>query len=114
MDLAELQKIGGFVPSEPVKVKVDWNPPEGEPVSFDVHVRKLSAGALERLWVDTRTDQSSSATMISTAVLLGDKADQRLTYDQAFQLEPSLATALLEAVDQVNPRKKRTVAAAKN
>lgn len=113
MDLAELQKIGGFVPSEPVQQEVSWTPPEGEPVTFAVHIRKLSAGSIERLWSDTRKDRSHMAGLIAESVLLGDKGDGRLTYDQAFSLDPTLAEAFVTAIDQVNPLKKRSVANAK-
>jgi hypothetical protein len=111
MDLAELQKIGGFVPLEPVTTDVTWTPPEGDQVTFTVLVKRLSAGSLERLWTDARKDRSHSAMLIAESVLLGE---ERLTYEQAFQLAPSLATALLDCIDRVNPQKKQTVAAAKN
>jgi hypothetical protein len=114
MDFAELQKIGGFVPSEPLKTDVTWTPPEGDQVTFAVHVKRLSAGALERLWSENRKDRSHSAALIADAVTLGEKGEERLSYEQAFQLAPSLATALLDCIDRINPQKKQTVAAAKN
>ncbi len=115
MKLDELQKIGGFVSKEPAKEELTWTPPEGEPVTFTVFIKRLSAGAIERLWVDTRKeDRSHSAALISESVWLGEDGKERLSYDQAFQLEMTLATALLDAIDRVNPHKTRTVAAVKN
>lgn len=114
MDLTKLQEIGGFVPSAPVKKEVIWQPVEGESVTFTVHIKKLSAGSVERLWSDTRKDRSHAAALIAESVLLGDEGTERIPYDKAFELELSLANVLMEAVDSVNPTKAKTVAAAKN
>lgn len=116
LDLAELEKMGGFVPKEPVKTEVSWTPPEGDTLTFTVFVKRLSGGAMERLWANTQKDddRARSAMLLSEAVLLGEKGEQKLTYDKAWSLEMTLMSELLDAVDRVNPHKKRTVETAKN
>ena len=113
MDLNQLREKGGFVSLTPVSQEVSWTrpSPEGEDVTdtFTVRIKKFSAGAIERLWADSgkAKDQSSSAYLISKAVFLGDEGEQMLGYDDAFQLDPTLAEALIETIDKVNPLKRR-------
>lgn len=114
MDLSQLQELGGFVSSTPVKHEVTWSPPEGESVTFTVHIKRLSAGVVERLWSDPRKDRSSSAILIAEAVFLGDDGAQSVPYEMAFNMAPSLANALLEAIETVNPTRKRKAGIAKN
>lgn len=114
MDIARLQELGGFVSPTPVSTEITWTPEDGEPVIFTVHIKKLSAGAVERLFTESRRDRSVSALMISETVLLGEKADQSFTYEQAYALDRSLATALMDAIDTVNPTSKKKAATAKN
>jgi hypothetical protein len=40
--------------------------------------------------------------IISESVLLGDEGSERFTYEDAFNLEPSLAEALISAANAVN------------
>jgi hypothetical protein len=100
MKLAELKQKGGFVSAEPVKVPVRWKRGD-EVVEFDVHVRRLSAGEFERIWLDPKEkDRSRSASLISACVLFGEKADEPITYKDAFQLEPTLSSALVDAITE--------------
>jgi hypothetical protein len=114
MQIKELQELGGFVSPTPEKQEVTWHPPTGEPVTFSVHIKKLSGGAIERLWSKTSSDQSNAAALIAASVTLGDDGKDQFTYQQAFDLEPTLMEVLLGAVDKVNPLKKRSVSDAKN
>lgn len=114
MDVKKLQELGGIIPPTPVKQEVTWQPPEGDPVTFTVHIKKLSGGALERLWTKTSKDQSNAAALIADAVFLGDEGKEKFSYQQAFDLSPTLMDELIQAIDAVNPIKRRTVAAAKN
>jgi hypothetical protein len=121
MDLQQLQALGGFVPQVPVVREVSWTHPgpDGEDVTdtFTVRVKKLSAGEIERLFDAAREkpDQSYTARMIAETIVLEDEGNTRLTYDQAFGLDPTLAEVLLvDAVHFVNPLRRRKGAAAKN
>ena len=78
IDLDGLQKIGGFVSAEPVKTEVTWTPQEGDTVTFTVFVKRLSGGAMERLWAKTqKDDRAQGAMVLSEAVTLGEKGEQK-------------------------------------
>jgi hypothetical protein len=115
MDLQWLRDNGGIVPQTPVTREVSWTHPgpDGQDVTdtFTVRVKKLSAGAIERLYAESgkRTRTSYSATMIAETIVLGEEGDERLTYEQAFDLDPTLAEVLLrDAVHHVNPVRRRS------
>jgi hypothetical protein len=101
MNLNELKAAGGIVAVAPVKKHIVWNREGAEPVEFDVHVRRLSFGTMERLVTTDADDRSRSAAYLAETILLGD-GDEPLTYDDAYQLDPSLATALIKVARDVN------------
>ena len=94
MNLAEIRTAGGFIPAEPVKVPVEWKEHK-----FDVWVKRLSFGDVESLFA--ADDRSRSARMIACAVLLGENKEP-ISYDDAFRLDVSLASKLIEAFNSVN------------
>jgi hypothetical protein len=99
MDLRELKAKGGFVSAEPVPVEVTWK--HGKDAdTFTVHVVKQSFGAVESLF-KTTDDRSRSASFIAAAIRLGD-GKERMSYDDAYALDPSLATVMVEAINKVN------------
>lgn len=95
MNLQDLQKAGAFVSAEPVKVPVTW-----KENNFDVYVRQLSFGDIERM----SSGDNSAVALIASAVLLGDDRAP-LTEEQAKTLDVTLAAKLLEAVNTVNTSK---------
>lgn len=102
MKLSELKAAGGFVSAEPVKVPVRWRRGEDDVTEFDIHIRRLSFGEFERIYVDPKDkERSRTAALISACVLFGEKADEPITYKDAYQLEPSLASALVAAITEV-------------
>jgi hypothetical protein len=108
MDLQQLRERGGIVPSAPVMTEVSWTHPDqnGQDVTdtFTVHVVKHSFGTVERLVLAERRDSDTSnrALLISQSIRLGDDGSESLSYEDAFQLEPRLARALLDAIYSVN------------
>lgn len=108
MNLTELQKLGAFVSKEPVKKSVTWvrKGEDGADLSdtFDVHIKRRSYGDLERfLLVDEADERSKTARFISESILLGEgDAQTSFSYEQAYQLEVSLALVLMEAANDVN------------
>lgn len=94
MNLAEIRNIGGFVSAEPVKLPVTW-----KEHTFDVFVKRLSFGDVEKLY--GFEDGARSARMISAAILLGEDKEP-ISYDDAYRLDVSLATKLIEAFNTVN------------
>lgn len=107
MNLAELKARGGFVSGALVKKEVSWthmDPVSGDQITdtFTIHVRRLAYGDIERIFLGGEDgERSRSAAVIAARVLLGEKADERLSYEEAFQLEPSLAAALTDAIAKV-------------
>ena len=94
MNLSEIKAAGGFIPAEPVKVPVEW-----KEYKFDVFVKRLSFGDVEALFA--ADDRSRSARMIAAAVLLGENKEP-ITYEDAYRLDVSLASKLIEAFNSVN------------
>lgn len=102
MKLAELKAKGGLVSGEPIKTPVEWNSPAEGLLKFDVHIRRLSFGEFERIYVDPKDkERSRTAALIAASVLFGEKGDEPITYKDAFQLEPTLASALVAAITEV-------------
>lgn len=95
MKLAELKKAGGFIDREPQLVPVKWRDYE-----FDIHVKKLSFGAVEQLFQES-DEKSRSARMISACVLMGEDKEP-LSYRDAYDLEVTLATELINAINRIN------------
>ena len=108
MDLQQLRERGGIVPSAPVRTEVSWTHPgdDGQDVTdtFTVYVVKHSFGTVERLVLAERhdADASNRALLISQSIRLGEDGSESLSYEDAFQLEPRLARALLDAIYAVN------------
>lgn len=106
MNLKQLRERGGFVSAKPVKKSVTWKQVDdlsgaGEDVTFDVWVSKLSFGMIESL--ATAPDRRSrNAALIAEAIRLGDEGKDALSYQDAYQLKPSLARALVIAIAEVN------------
>lgn len=112
MDLKTLREKGGIVPSAPVKQEVTWEhkAEDGSDLTdtFTVFIRRLSCGVIDRIRSAARDEAkgeavlSERALIISEAVLLGEDGSERLSYEDADALEPSLAAALTAAVNAVN------------
>jgi hypothetical protein len=93
MNLSELKKIGGFIDTAPVKVPVSWNGND-----FDVHVRRLAFGDVERLM---QAEGNPSIAMIAAAVMLGDELEP-MTREDAERLDVTLAAELIKAINSIN------------
>ena len=108
MDLKQLRELGGIVSSTPVKKEVTWNRTaadgSADPVTVAVHIKKLSFGSIERLFaVDEKdAERSRMASFIADTVLLGEDGQERITYEDAYQLDAGLARVLMDAISAVN------------
>lgn len=109
MNLKQLRERGGIVASAPVKKTITWKHNDdlsGEVVEdvFDVHVMHLSFGLVEAALQSAagQTQRAGKAALIAEAILLGDKANEKFTYEDAYQLKPTLAYALYKAIAEVN------------
>jgi hypothetical protein len=102
MNLKELRAKGAFVSAHPVKKTITWKHGDNEDMTFDVHIKRLAFGDYERLFLADSDDRSRMARALCETVKLGDEGKEELSYKDAYQLEPSLARVLLDAVNEVN------------
>lgn len=93
MDLKDLAKFGAFISTETVEVPVKW---EGNEMT--AHFRRLSFGDYEAI-SQMPEDRSRSATIISKTLFLPDVA-RLMTYEEAYQLAPKFAEALVKAMTE--------------
>ena len=108
MNLKELRASGAFVKAPPVPVEITWHhidPDTGTEAEhvFTVHVRKVSAG-----WVDRAAHSAHAfgavaypAAMISGAVLFGPNLEE-CSYEDAYLMDPALRDACMDAFNKVN------------
>lgn len=101
MKLADLKAAGGFVPSAPVACSVEWKR-DNETLAFVIHVKRHSFGTIEQLLSDKDDEKSRSAAYIAESILLGDNGKEKLSYADAYALEPSLAAVFIKAINDVN------------
>lgn len=106
MKLSELKSKGGFVAGAPVAKEVTWKRKgdAGEDVedTFTVHIIKQSFGTIEAIWSGKDDKSSKAADYIAQSVRLGDDGKERMSYQDAYQLDPGLAAVLIAAVNEVN------------
>lgn len=95
MNLKELAKIGAFVSTDTVEVPVEW----GEH-KFTAQVRKISFGDYESL-SKVPDDGSRSAMLLSKSLFLPDEK-RLMSYEEAYQLQASLAAVLMKAVTEAS------------
>lgn len=133
MDLKQLKARGGFVSTEPVKKSVEWAhiDENGTDIEekFEVYVVRQSFGSVEKLLTNL-TDRSKTASFISACVRFLVSTDEAkayeakrrddpslpvrmeflesMSYEDAYQLEPSLAGALVKAINDVNGEQKNS------
>jgi hypothetical protein len=112
MDLFALKNLGAFVSSVPVKRTVTWARKDDEGVdqttTFDIHVKRIAFGDIERIYHDKEdAERSRTAALIAASILFGEQADQPISYEDAYQLAPSLAHVLNTAIAEVNGTKRK-------
>ena len=111
MNKKQLKARGGIVATAPIKIEIHWKHQDdetGETVEdvFDVHVKKLSFGMVEVALQPLmgQGQRAGKAALIAEAILLGDGTNpaERFSYEEAFQLKPTLAYQLYRAIAEVN------------
>lgn len=109
--LKELQAKGGFISPVPVVKNIKWkgtDPETGDKADYDadIHVKRLSVGDQEEIHQSIEDGRSKTAKLIAAAITLGKDGKERLTFEQAYQLAPELAGAMIKAFNEVNSAKK--------
>lgn len=102
MKLADLKSSGAFVPLAPVATELTWKRKDADDLTFTVFIKKHSFGTIEKIWGDKDDERSKSAALIAHSVLLGDDGKEKMSYEDAFQLDPGLAGVFIEAINQAN------------
>lgn len=101
MNLNDLKAAGAFVAPEPIKETVTWS---GN--TFDVWIKRPSFAESEKIIATMASgNHARGALMLANSVLLGEEKEP-LPYEDALRLDPSLAMALVEAVQRVADRPK--------
>lgn len=103
--LKELESLGGFVPAKPIKKEITFTI-NGEELSATIHVKKISIGEFEALFLGDTEERSRTAKAISVAVMLGPEGKEAIPFEMAYKLEPALAGAMFAAFNEVNLQKK--------
>ena len=104
--LKDLQNMGGFVSTVPVKKEIKFKIDGDDEFTAIIHVRKLSAGDYETLFVSDSEGRSRTASVISQCVTLGESGKEKVSFEDAYRLHPNLATAMVNAFNEVNAAKK--------
>ena len=103
--LKELKAKGALISGAPVPADIEWTHvgEDGQEVTdkFKVFVIRQSFGVIDRIF-SGENDRSRSAKFISECIRLGEKANEQISYDDAFQLDPGLAAAFVDAINRVN------------
>lgn len=97
MKLEELRAMGAFADNaHAVKKTVSWKDVNGNTISGDIHIRRLSVAENERL--SARGEEkgvSYGAVLISELVLFDG---ERISYDDAMKLDEVFAEAVVNAI----------------
>lgn len=104
--LKDLKALGGFVPSAPIKKEIKFKLDDDTDYDAIIHVKKLAVGDYEALFVVDKEQRSKTAKLISEAVTLGPEGKERITFEDAYRLHPRLASAMVDAFNEVNAAKK--------
>ena len=103
--LKELRSLGGIVDPKPVQKDITFRIGEDD-VTASVYIKRLGVGEYEAIRESREDSKSLTALIIATAVTLGDEGKEKIPYDVAFNMAPSLANALVLKFHEVNNPKK--------
>ena len=105
MVLADLQKTGGVVSRERIPAEIQWRD-VGEdgtfvPKAYRVFIVQPSYGDIELMAQEGGGNRRAvQVATVAACVRLGEKGDVQLTYEQAFDLHPTLLLAMYAAIDK--------------
>ena len=104
--LKELRAMGALVSEIPVRKSITFTLDDGVERTGEIHVKRLSVGDHEKLFIADKDHQSRTAKLLSEAVTLGDDGKEKLPFKESYSLHPSIAAAMLGAFNEVNSAKK--------
>lgn len=104
MNFKELQKAGAFVSTQAVKKTITWTRKvdgKEQTDTFDIYIKRMSAGSAEKLFSNV-ANKSMTALTISEYIRASETGNEPvMTYDQAYQLDPTFAHVLIDAINEV-------------
>lgn len=107
MNLKELQKIGFVDANDLIPVKRVWSH-KGEELEVDFFIVRQSYIEAERIYkISSDEDKSSVCQLISSMIRLGKDGKEKLTYENAEKLVPSLAMLFIDAINEVTKNEKK-------
>lgn len=110
--LKELRAIGAVMPDKPVRKPIEFSITNDEGVTtdhaWDIHVKKMSIGEYEELFLSGKDERSRTARVISAAITLGNDGKEVIDFQTAYKLHPNIATAMVAAFNEVNTSKKHS------
>lgn len=104
--LKQLREVGGIVSKQPIKRSIAWKSfdlaTEAD-IEYDaeIYIIKPGAGAVMEIYADNSREQIS-AFLSKTVMLENEKGKpELLSFDDAYQLDPPLRTAMWEECQKV-------------
>lgn len=109
--LKDLQALGVFIEDELVQHEIKFVLEEGgEEQTATVHVRRLSIGSQEEIFLGGGdAAKSRTAKMISEAIRLGEKGEEKLSFIDAYKLHPAVAVAMVKAIGEVSGSRRKNL-----
>ena len=113
LSLGKIAELGGIISAEPVKKHIEfkiYNQETGKQDKFDgdIWVKRIAVAEYERL-ADLQSpknnkggDRHYMGALIAAAVRLGESGEEVIPLEDALQFHPNMATAMIEAVNEVN------------
>lgn len=110
MSLKELEALGAFIKDEPIRREIKFKLDDGTEHSAVIHVKKLSVGTYEKLFLGILEDKNGrSARVISEGITLGETGKEKIPIEKAYTLHRGIATAMLDAFTEVNGGKPKNL-----
>lgn len=100
--LKELAELGAFAPEELAEHTIRFTSAAGEELECTVHVKHISVGLHEEIFRGHDDSASVTAKLISEGIRLGPGGKEKLSYQDAYKLLPSIAKAMVKAINEVN------------
>lgn len=101
----DLKALGAFISDERVPKEIKFKI-EGQEMTATIHVKRLSAGDYEGLFLAQQQGRSQTAEVISKTISLGEKGKEAISFEDAYKLHPDVAGAMVNAFNEVNTAKK--------
>lgn len=104
--LKDLKAMGAFIPDEPIKKEIKFKLDGPDELTATLFVKRMNIGDYEALFLTDTEERGRIAKMISEGIRLGEKGEEKLSFQQAYKLDPRIAGQMVAAFNEVNTPKK--------